>query len=65
MYKEHNQTKDKDGNPYFWKRKNSEDFLKYIKREAYDIGYLVCSLIITMYVNAIAGEFTTNKVLSI
>ena len=30
-----------DGEAYFWKRKDSDDFLRYVKREVFELGYFV------------------------
>lgn len=35
---------------FFWTDKNSDDFLKYIKREIFEVAYLLASTIMTIEV---------------
>ena len=36
------------GEVYFWKRKDSDDFLKYVKREIFEIGYFLCCFLMSI-----------------
>lgn len=50
-----------EGEAYFWKRKDSDDFLRYIKREAFELGYFCSQLLVTFYMNVHAKEWTAHK----
>ena len=36
------------GEVYFWRRKDSDDFLKYIKREIFEIAYFIGCFLVTI-----------------
>jgi len=46
---------------YFWTHKNSDDFLKYIKREIFEIAYLSASAQMTLFVMIKGHEWTLTK----
>lgn len=46
---------------YFWTHKNSDDFLKYIKREIFEIAYLSASAQMTIFVMIKGHDWTLSK----
>jgi fumarate reductase subunit C len=46
---------------YFWTDKNSDDFLKYIKREIFEVAYLLASTIMTFEVMQYGHLWTEEK----
>ena len=46
---------------YFWTDKNSDDFLKYIKREMFEVAYLLTSTIMTFSVMEYGHLWTIEK----
>jgi len=46
---------------YFWTGKNSDDFLKYIKREIFEVAYLLTSCIMTFEVMEYGHLWTAEK----
>lgn len=50
-----------EGEAYFWKRKDSDDFLRYVKREVFEIGYFLSSFLVTLYIQGHAKDWTANK----
>jgi len=46
---------------YFWTDKNSDDFLKYIKREIFEVAYLLTSAIMTFEVMEYGHLWTEEK----
>ena len=50
-----------EGEAYFWKRKDSDDFLRYVKREVFEVGYFLSSFFVTAYIQSRAKDWTRNK----
>lgn len=46
---------------FFWTDKNSDDFLKYIKREIFEVAYLLASTIMTIEVLQYGHQWTEEK----